>query len=166
VGVQLAARDAADETVERLAAARVHDLLLDPFTGSCPYHGDCLEGLASGQALRERWGCVAAEIRDPQTWELEAKYLAFGVVNLMYTLAPARVILGGGVMRRRGLLEAVRTQVVRLTAGYCAPPRAGGADDLGDYIVSPKLGDHAGLVGAVELARDVLSGPSRVTRGR
>ncbi|MEW9534707.1 ROK family protein [Microbispora sp. NPDC049125] len=128
-----------------------HDLGRDPFAGSCPFHGDCLEGLASGEAMRRRWGRPAEHVDDPSAWELEAEYLALAVVNLTYTLSPERVIVGGGVPKHPSLLPAVRARVLGLAAGYPAP---GDAAAMGGYVVGPSLGDRSGVVGAVELARD------------
>ncbi|MDH2430808.1 ROK family protein [Sphaerisporangium sp. TRM90804] len=120
----------------------------DPFPGSCPYHGDCLEGLASGAAMRRRWGRPPEGLDDARAWELEAGYLALAVVNLMYALSPQRVIVGGGIAKRPGLLARVRERVADLAAGYPAAPA------LDDYLVAPSLGDRAGVLGAVELARE------------
>ena len=68
-----------------------HDRARDPFEGVCPYHGDCLEGLASGEALRSRWGAPGEELADREVWELEAEYLALGIVNLVCAFSPQRV---------------------------------------------------------------------------
>jgi len=136
-----------------------HDRARDPFSGSCPFHGDCLEGLASGQALRERWGHPAEELTDPRVWELEAEYIALGLVNLILTLTPERIVLGGGVAKRSGLLGRVRQEVGDLLAAYIGylalPPDSG----LGEYIVEPKLGECSGVHGALELARRLDDGP-------
>jgi fructokinase len=121
-----------------------HDAARDPFAGSCPYHGDCFEGLASGTALRARWGRSGEELAgEPDVWELEADYLALGVVNVICALSPQLVILGGGVLKQPGLLDAVRERVPALLAGYVAAPE----------IVPPALGDRSGVLGAIELAR-------------
>jgi fructokinase len=128
----------------------------DPFPGVCPYHGDCLEGLASGEALRGRAGTPASEIADDDpVWELEAHYLALGLVNVICTLSPHRIVLGGGVMRRQHLLGPVRREVQALLGGYLATPALDGGID--DYIVPPGLGDRAGVLGAFELARTAAS---------
>ena len=121
-----------------------HDTTRDPFAGSCPYHGDCFEGLASGTAIRARWGRPAHELAgEPEVWTLEAEYLALGVVNQICAVSPELVILGGGVMKQPGLLDAVRARVPALLAGYVAGPK----------LVTPALGDRAGVLGAIELAR-------------
>jgi fructokinase len=129
-----------------------HDTVRDPFAGACPFHGDCLEGLASGEALRARVGGFASELPDDhELWELEAHYLALGLVNVICTLSPQRIVLGGGVMRRDGLIGRVRAEVQRLLGGYLAIPALDSG--IADYIVAPKLGDRAGVLGAFELAR-------------
>jgi fructokinase len=133
-----------------------HDSARDPFPGSCPFHGDCLEGLASGGAMRSRR--PDADTWDAEMVELEAEYLALGVINVITVLSPQRVILGGGVMHEPGLIEAVRARVSQLAAGYfdSIELRAG----IDEYIVSPELGDRAGVLGALELARlAAVSGP-------
>jgi fructokinase len=121
-----------------------HDTSRDPFAGSCPYHGDCFEGLASGTAIRARSGRNGETLpHEHEVWEIEAEYLALGVVNVICTLSPQLVILGGGVMKQPSLLNAVRERVDALLAGYVAAPE----------IVAPALGDRAGVLGAIELAR-------------
>jgi fructokinase len=125
-----------------------HDRALDPFDGVCPYHGDCWEGLASGRALEARWGRPADELGDAAAWDLEASYLALGLVSVVSVLSPERIVLGGGVMKQPGLLALVRQQVRALLNGYV--PRV---DEREDYIVSPELGAHAGVLGAIALAR-------------
>jgi fructokinase len=123
-----------------------HDRTEDPFDGVCPYHGDCLEGLASGPALEARWGRPAHEIDDGRAWALEAQYLAFGFVAVISVLSPERIIVGGGVGRRPGLLELIRENVATLMNGYLefeAPD---------DYLTPPALGARAGVLGAIALA--------------
>ncbi|MGE5531999.1 MAG: ROK family protein, partial [Bacteroidota bacterium] len=111
-----------------------HDHVGDPFPGSCPFHRDCLEGLASGEALRARYGKPAEELDDQVAWALEAHYLAMGIMNAVLTVSPERVVLGGGVVKKPGLLPIVRTQVKQLMAGY---NEVGRHDD---FIVPPALG--------------------------
>lgn len=133
-----------------------HDRAADPFPGSCPYHGDCLEGLASGSAMRERWGRPAEELDDEAPWELEATYLALGLVNLTHVLAPERIIIGGGVARRAGLLALMRSRLIDLLAGYVDHP--GLADGFEEYVTPPGLGELSGVLGAAELARAASPG--------
>jgi fructokinase len=132
-----------------------HDRARDPFDGVCPYHGDCFEGLASGDAVRTRWGRPPEEITDERPWLLEAEYLALGLVNVICTLSPQRIILGGGVMNAPSLLPLVRTRVQVLASGYFDAPELGEA--IEDYIVRPALAGRAGVLGALELARRALA---------
>jgi fructokinase len=129
-----------------------HDPVADPFPGSCPYHGDCFEGLASGEAMRRRWGRDARDIDDDAPWRLEAQYLALGLVNVVSALSPERIILGGGVMKRPGLLARVQERLRDLLAGYFDAPEL--KDEIGDFVVRPGLGDHAGVLGAIALAQE------------
>jgi len=124
----------------------------DSFAGVCPYHGRCLEGVASGPALRARLGRPAQEVGpDDPVWELEAQYLAAALLSIVEILSPQRIIVGGGVAGAPGLLDRVRRQLVRLNNGYIARPEL--ADGVADYIVPPSLGGRSGVMGALELAR-------------
>jgi fructokinase len=130
-----------------------HDWQADPFSGTCPYHGDCLEGLAAGMALATRWGQAGEALPpDHPAWKLEAHYLALALLAIICTLAPQRVILGGGVMQRAQLFPLVRQQVQQLLNDYVQVPELGVRID--DYIVPPGLGTRAGVLGALALARD------------
>ena len=128
-----------------------HDLTRDPYKGGCPYHGDCLEGLASGPAMKARWGISAREMsNDHPGWELEAHYLAHGLATWVCTLSPRRIILGGGVMQHEPLFPMIRRELARLLNGYI---RAGALEkDIDRYVVPPQLGSRAGALGAIVLA--------------
>ena len=126
-----------------------HDRTRDPFEGACPFHGDCWEGLAAGPAITARWGVEADRLPDDHpAWELEAEYVALGILAIVLVASPQRVIAGGGVIRRAGLLARVRARLPELLAGYPPGPRI--AADPG-YIVEPALGDDAGVLGAIAL---------------
>lgn len=131
-----------------------HDRTRDPFDGVCPFHGDCLEGLASGPAMQARWRTAAEGLTDDHpAWTLEAHYLALALVNVVCTLSPERIILGGGVMTRHTLFPLVRRSVLELLNGYV---RAGALlRDISRYVVPPALGERAGVLGALALARRV-----------
>jgi fructokinase len=124
----------------------------DPFAGACPFHGDCLEGLASGAALRARWGIRPEDERDEEAWRLEADYLAIGLLNLAYAVSPQRLIVGGGVASRPGLLELVRDAVRELAGGYAGVPAT--ADGIESFIVAPGLDARSGVRGALLLAAE------------
>jgi fructokinase len=129
-----------------------HDRARDPFAGVCPAHGDCWEGLAAAPALAARWDRAPALLPDDHpAWALEAHYLALGLANLVLTLSPERVVLGGGVMARAQLYPAVRAGVSDVLAGYLASPALGAG--LERYIVPPALGERAGVLGALRLAQ-------------
>jgi fructokinase len=135
-----------------------HDRAADPFGGICPYHGDCLEGLASGEAIRQRWGRPGQELSGPAVWETEAGYLALALVNVVCLLSPQRIIVGGGVARQSALLPLVRGRLRELLAGYLRAPELTDARATGGYVVAPGLGGNAGVIGAIELARDAARG--------
>jgi len=129
-----------------------HDLERDPFPGRCPFHGDCLEGLACGPAIEDRWGKPGRELPpDHPAWELEAEYLAYAVVNYICTLSPQKVILGGGVMEHPNLHHLIRRHVTKLLNGYVQAPQL--LEDIDNYIVPPSLGSEAGVLGAFSLAK-------------
>jgi fructokinase len=142
-----------------------HDRVLDPYTGNCPYHGDCFEGLCCGPALAERWGMSAAELPAVHpAWGLEAHYLALGIVNYLLTISPQRIILGGGVMHQSQLFPMVRAKVKDLLNGYIRVDRVGVHID--EYIVPPGLGDRAGVLGAIALAEAAYSGSAPAVGNR
>jgi fructokinase len=129
-----------------------HDGKADPFPGNCPYHRDCLEGLATGLALEQRWGKRAEELPvDHPAWVLEAEYLAAGLVNLILAYSPERVILGGGVMKQLQLFPLIREKVLQKLAGYVASPVI--TENIDRYIVPPGLGPRSGVLGAIALAQ-------------
>ena len=129
-----------------------HDLEDDPLPGACPYHGDCLEGLAAGPAIEARWGQRAETLPpDHPAWPLEANYLALGLVNIIGCLSPQRIILGGGVMHQAQLFPLIRHRVQDLLNDYLKSPSI--LDHIDDYIVPPNLGDQAGVWGAIALAQ-------------
>lgn len=128
------------------------DAAVDPFAGACPFHGDCLEGLAAGPAIAARWGQSLSELGSPsEKVELIAGYIAHLAASLVLLHMPDRLIFGGGVMKAPGLLQAVRRQTERKLAGYVRAPQLD--PGLEQYIVAPGLGDHAGITGAIELGR-------------
>lgn len=132
-----------------------HDWAVDPFAGNCPFHGDCLEGLASGPAIEKRWGMPATRLgMDHPAWALEALYLSYALVNLICALSPQKLILGGGVMRQTQLFPLIWQKVPQLLAGYVRNPLI--LEYIDQYIVPPGLGSEAGVLGAVALAMQAL----------
>ena len=132
---------------------RRHD---DEFPGVCPFHGDCLEGMASGPALQARFGVAPPELRGesvPVAVRLSAFYLAQGVRTLVYAVAPERVIIGGGLSELPGLLEAIRGALVEELGGY--PGLDHHADD--GFVVATGLGRLSGLAGGLILAAGAIT---------
>ncbi|MFP4977998.1 ROK family protein [Paenibacillus sp. CN-4] len=127
----------------------------DKFEGFCPYHGDCLEGLAAGPAIQRRWGKPAVELpQDHPAWEMEAHYLAHALMGFVLTLSPQKIVMGGGVMKQSHLFPLIRAKVQELLNGYVQHPSLNAGID--SYIVPPGLGDNAGLTGAIGLAKLAL----------
>jgi fructokinase len=123
-----------------------HDIIRDPFPGVCPFHGDCLEGLASGPAIQARWGKPAPELpADHPAWTLEAHYLALALADWMYTLSPKLILVGGGVAEQAHLFEKIRSELSTILNGYIQ----------GCEIAPPGLGSRAGVLGALALAEQV-----------
>ncbi|MDP2975367.1 MAG: ROK family protein, partial [Anaerolineales bacterium] len=132
-----------------------HDWQADPFAGICPFHGDCLEGLASGPAIEKRWGQPGERLPvEHPAWALEAHYLALGLANWIYTLSPQKVILGGGVMQQVHLFPLIRRDVQTLFNGYLQSPVI--LKNIDEYIIPPALGERAGVLGALALAMDAM----------
>lgn len=127
----------------------------DEYAGHCSFHGDCLEGLASGPALEARWEVAPEDLEVGHiAWEIEADYLAQACLNVLMIAPPERVILGGGVMRKEGLLFLVRERLREYLRGYLAYDELAG--DLSDFVVPPSLGGDAGLLGCVEMGQGLL----------
>jgi len=134
-----------------------HDRTADPYEGFCPYHGDCLEGMAAGPAIGQRWGRPAVELPpDHPAWDLEAHYLALALQMFICTLSPERIVLGGGVMEQMQLFPLVRRKVIACLNGYIQSPSI--LSHIDDYIVPPGLGNRAGVLGAFAQAQQVAAG--------
>ena len=125
---------------------------LPGFNGVCPYHGDCLEGMASGPAIQARWGKPAHDLpQDHPAWRIEADYLAQACVNLACTLSPRMIVLGGGVMDQRHLFDLIRARAAELMRDYLQLPR-----------IEPPALPYPGLTGALALAVDAAQSRSGV----
>ncbi len=131
----------------------------DRFPGTCPFHGDCLEGMASGPAMSRRWGKPTEELsgalRD-KALALEAAYLAAGLRTIVFCYAPQRIVVGGGVGLTPGLLPLVRKALKAALGGYP------GLNDFSDaqFVRSAELGVMAGPTGALVLAQRAQGGQS------
>jgi fructokinase len=128
-----------------------HDLSTDPYRGHCPFHYDCLEGLAAGPSIKARWGKPAQDLPgDHPAWKLEAHYLAEAIVNFILILSPQRILVGGGVMQQPQIFPLIRNEVARLLNGYVQHEEI--LSHLDRYIAPPQLGGLAGVLGALVLA--------------
>lgn len=121
----------------------------------CPFHKSCLEGYVCGPAIAARWGIKAEKLSpDHPAIEEVAWCLAHGLANIILTLSPRRIILGGGVMKIPGLLERTRSQVLKVLNGYVAAPEL--IAQIDQYLVHPGLGDNSGIAGALALGLRAL----------
>lgn len=124
----------------------------DDFSGICPYHDHCWEGIASGPAIAARIGRPAQDLPpDDPVWEIEAQYLAMAITSIIYIASPYRIILGGGVMQQEHLFLRIQHYVQKILNSYLHHKAV--LEDIASFIVPPKLGSRAGLIGALELAR-------------
>lgn len=120
----------------------------DKYEGTCPYHKNCLEGIAAGPAIEARWGKKAYELKDnEEVWKIEAFYLAQALMTYTLILSPERIVLGGGVMKQLQLFPLIRKELEQLMKNYVSMP------NLDDYIVSPGLEDNSGIIGCLLLAQ-------------
>ena len=122
----------------------------DTYKGKCPYHTNCVEGLASGPAVEDRWGDKAINLADNDTvWKYEAYYIAQALVNIILTLSPERIVLGGGIMHQVKLFPMIRAHVKELLNGYLNTKEI---NDMDTYIVPCSLDDKQGIMGCLKLA--------------
>lgn len=148
---------AGGKLVQGISHPEVGHMLVPPyvndqeFDGSCPFHGRCLEGLASGVAIEKRWGIPSKELPEThEAWDLEAHYLAAMCVNLTWMYAPEKIIFGGGVMTRGFLLPMIRHNLRAMLNRYA---HDAALKDMDAYIVPTALGGNAGITGALAMAR-------------
>lgn len=123
---------------------------LNNFEGNCPFHGDCLEGLASGPAIEKRAGKKAYLLEENNfIWDEVANYLAEALVNYILILSPQKIMLGGGVMKQKHLFPKIHKKVKEKLNGYIQKKEI--LEDIENYIIFPKLGDLTGFYGAIAL---------------
>jgi fructokinase len=128
----------------------------DTFAGNCPYHGDCFEGLACGPAMHKRWNIPAEELPDDHIgWEFEAEYTASALAAIAYIISPHRIVLGGGIMQHPGLLPTIRKKLLQLLNGYIQSPAI--LEHIDEFIMLPGLGGRSGVLGAIALAKSIVS---------
>lgn len=127
----------------------------DNYQGKCPYHKTCLEGMAAGPAVEERWGRKAVELKDrKEVWDLEAYYIAQALTGYILTLSPEMIILGGGIMHQEQLFPMIRSYVKEMLGGYIKTDEL---ENMENYIVPASLNDDQGIMGALELGRRALA---------
>jgi fructokinase len=127
----------------------------EDFRGTCIYHNDCLEGLASGTAINARWNTHHCSQLQPDhaAWPLQAEYLAQALMNYILICSPEKIIIGGGVMKQKQLFPMIQEKLQKLLNGYISHPSIQ-SQEIESYIIPPKLGDNAGCLGAIALAQN------------
>lgn len=122
----------------------------DAYKGRCPFHPNCVEGLAAGPAVEERWGKKGVDLADNQLcWEMEAYYLGQAITNYICCYSPEKVILWGGIMHQEQIFPMIRQQVQKLLNGYVHHDAV--LKNIDNYIIPPALGDDPGIKGAIKL---------------
>ena len=131
-----------------------HNRQIDPFPGICPFHRDCFEGLASGPALQERWHIPADQLPiQHMAWDLEADYISLALTNLICTVSPQKIILGGGVMHQKQLFKKIHQKTQRYLNKYINSKFL--EDQISELISPPILKDNSGIFGALQLAMEI-----------
>jgi len=122
----------------------------DTYEGFCPYHKDCLEGVTAGPAIERRYGVKGTELSvDHEAWQLVAYYIAQALTSTVLLLSPEKIILGGGVMHQEQLFPLIHEQLKQNLNGYVQHPMI--LENIEQYVISPGLGDDAGLCGAIAI---------------
>ena len=128
----------------------------DTYAGKCPFHGTCFEGLAAGPAIEARWGKKGFELpADHPAWDLEAYYIGQALATYVLVISPKKIILGGGVSKQKQMFPLIHKYLREFLNGYIQKDEIL-TDKIDDYIVSPALGDNAGVCGALALAKQAL----------
>jgi len=131
---------------------RAHRVPGDDYAGCCPFHGACIEGMASGPAIVARFGRTLEDLGGDHPFrEILAKYLGQLAAAIMLIASPERIVIGGGVMADSGLHEAVAQAMRSELAGYLEAPAA----EMSGFIVPPALGGDSGLIGGFLLAQEI-----------
>ena len=126
------------------------------FNGCCPFHNNCLEGMASGPSIKKRWGTNGEKLPESHiSWDIEAYYLSQGIVNIILTLCPEKIILGGGVMSQMHLFPKIRKSILEMLNSYLSIPQI--IENIDSYVVPPGLENNSGIYGAFYLAKSIIS---------
>jgi len=140
--------------------------LHDTFKGTCPFHGDCIEGMCSSGALSARAGCAAADLPklpdSAEVWDSCAYYIAQLCVTLILVSSPEMICIGGGVLNRASLYPRIRTYVLQLLSGYIQHDLLT-EDNIDSFIKPSQWGSKAGLVGTAYLAQLAAAEAARNT---
>jgi len=129
----------------------------DVYKGKCPYHHDCLEGLAAGPGIEERWGDKGINLCERgEVWDLEGYYIAQALMQYILILSPQKIILGGGVMNQKQVFPSIYKYLQELMNQYVFLP------ELSSYIVSPQLEGRAGIIGSLLLAYKALQDEGQI----
>ncbi len=124
----------------------------DDFEGNCPSHGNCLEGMVAGPAIEARYGIKGHEIgEDHPVWDYVADYVGQALMSYNLILSPEVILIGGGVAQQAHLFPKIRKAFKGHMNGYIDHPVVAG--NLEDYIMYPKNGQKAGMIGAYYLAK-------------
>ncbi len=127
----------------------------DTFLGACPFHGDCIEGMCAGGSIEKRYGIKSYLLKDTDiVWSYTGYYIAQLIVNLILTVSPQRVLLGGGVMKQKQLFPIIREQVPQILNRYVKTKEL---DDMNQYIVEPECKDQQGVLGALLLGYEAFN---------
>jgi len=125
------------------------------FAGVCPFHGDCLEGLASGPAIFERWQTTLSDLdQEHEAHDIEAFYLGQLAANIALHHRPEKIIFGGGVSQTASLIPRIRKECQSALGGYL--PALDSPDATTSLILPPRLGTDSGIRGAYLLGKAVM----------
>ena len=156
VGLVAGGRPVDGLTHSELGHIRPRRIAGDDWVGSCPFHGACAEGLASGPAIAARTGVKGQDLpADHPAWGMVADALAQMLHAVVLTGVPRRIVMGGGVMIGSPLFPRVRAALKASLGGYVALPEI---EDIETYVVPAALGGRAGPLGAIVLGRQALEG--------
>jgi len=126
------------------------------FSGVCPFHGDCLEGLASGPAIFERWQATLSDLdKEHEAHDIEAFYLGQLAANIVLHHRPEKIIFGGGVSQTSGVIPRIRKECQSALGGYL--PNLDTSDAIASLIQPPRLGADSGIRGAYMLGKALLN---------
>lgn len=130
----------------------------DDYPGDCPYHGACIEGMCDAKSAADRLGIKPSELStvpdDHPVWDTQAYYIAQLCCATIYLTSVKRIIIGGGVTKRKGLFEHIRKHVLKILNNYLNIPAI--LNDIDNYIVPSKLGDLIGLQSAFDIAQPLV----------